>query len=204
MNPFGGIILQKFYFSAHSSSRSAGPIETENSTTSHETAAPERETDKDEVIETSTIVTTGVNPSLATAEPSSSSPPLPSAPLPPLQSLPPSPNFSPTDFQLTNQLQSLPTSESFEKPPESQTSDETNTNTNSVDNNQPPDIKLPSREQVEKYLYMAAVIIWDTTLYIYAISRKIIEQYVLKNPTFDHYWRIFINKFNETRKEMKK
>lgn len=90
-----------------------------------------------------------------------------------------------------------------DKNPSVDASDVSNATEKSTDKQQ-SDIKMPTKEQIEKYLYMATVIIWDTALLIYSILRKLFDLYVLKNATFDHYWRIFLQKFNEARKELKK
>uniref|UniRef100_A0A1A9UJ88 Uncharacterized protein n=1 Tax=Glossina austeni TaxID=7395 RepID=A0A1A9UJ88_GLOAU len=67
----------------------------------------------------------------------------------------------------------------------------------------PPEIKLPSREQLEKYFFRATVVVWDTSVYLYSVTARLFDQYVLRQPVLQQYWAVFKKKMDQARQEMR-
>lgn len=68
---------------------------------------------------------------------------------------------------------------------------------------QPPNIKLPNRDQVEKYFFTALVYIWDFAYYVFCLSLKLIDNYIVKNSTVQLYWKRLIKRLDEQREAIK-
>lgn len=65
------------------------------------------------------------------------------------------------------------------------------------------DVKLPSREQMEGFLFKSLVYIWDFAFYVFALSRKLFETYIWNNPTVQYYWKALLKRMEDARKEIK-
>ncbi|XP_075163553.1 uncharacterized protein LOC142236182 [Haematobia irritans] len=68
---------------------------------------------------------------------------------------------------------------------------------------QPPNIKLPSRDKVEKYFFTSLVYIWDFCYYVFCLSLKLIDTYILKNPTLQENWKKLTKRLDEQREAIK-
>ncbi|XP_073837542.1 uncharacterized protein [Musca autumnalis] len=68
---------------------------------------------------------------------------------------------------------------------------------------QPPNIKLPNRDQVEKYFFTALVYVWDFCYYMFCLTIRLIDTYILKNPTLQQYWKKLIQRLDQQREAMK-
>ncbi|XP_019893510.2 uncharacterized protein LOC101898529 [Musca domestica] len=68
---------------------------------------------------------------------------------------------------------------------------------------QPPNIKLPNRDQVEKYFFTALIYVWDLCYYVFCLTLRLIDTYILKNPTLQQYWKQFMKRLDEQREAMK-
>ncbi|KAI9583137.1 hypothetical protein GQX74_012354 [Glossina fuscipes] len=73
----------------------------------------------------------------------------------------------------------------------------------STDSTKLPEIKLPSREQLEKYIFRATVIVWGTSVYVYSVTSGLFDQYLLKQPVLQQYWALFKQKMDQARQEMR-
>ncbi|KAI9584859.1 hypothetical protein GQX74_006754 [Glossina fuscipes] len=76
-------------------------------------------------------------------------------------------------------------------------------NKSSIDSIITSAFKLPNREQVEKYSFRAAVLLWDTSVYLYSLAARLFDEYVFKQPTLQQYWGTFKMKMDKARQEMK-
>lgn len=76
-------------------------------------------------------------------------------------------------------------------------------NKSSIDSIISSEIKLPNREQVEKYSFRAAVLVWDTSVYLYSVAARLLDEYVLKQPLLQEYWDTFKMKMDKARQEMR-
>ncbi|XP_061393400.1 uncharacterized protein LOC133328906 [Musca vetustissima] len=68
---------------------------------------------------------------------------------------------------------------------------------------QPPNIKLPNRDQVQKYFFTALVYVWDFCYYVFCLTLRLVDTYILKNPTLQQYWKQFMKRLDEQREAMK-
>uniref|UniRef100_A0A1I8PS40 Uncharacterized protein n=1 Tax=Stomoxys calcitrans TaxID=35570 RepID=A0A1I8PS40_STOCA len=68
---------------------------------------------------------------------------------------------------------------------------------------QPPDIKLPNRDQVEKYFFTALVYVWDFCYYVFCLTLKLVDTYILKNPTLQQYWKKLTDRLEQQRQAIK-